>query len=203
MKKVFKFGCLGIVAIVIIGIIGAIANGGSSSQTSGKPSTSTKSVETTTTPKSTKKATPKSAPKAFHVGQKVTVGKLVYTINKVSTVSSVGPSVDPTKANGKYVELNVTVINNGDKAVTIDSSYFTLLEGSKQFSADDMASMSANQNDNGNIQNSFFMQQLNPESSAKGNIVFDVSPSVASSKNLSVQVQEGIFGTVTETINLR
>jgi hypothetical protein len=78
-----------------------------------------------------------------------------------------------------------------------------LIQGNKSFNADSAASMSANQSENGNIQNSFFMQNLNPESKATGKIVFDVSPSIASASNLQLQVQEGVFGTKTALIDLK
>ena len=63
-----------------------------------------------------------------------------------------------------------------------------------------MASMSANQS--GDIDNSFFLEEVNPESKLEGKVVFDVSEATATSKDLKLKVQTGIFGTETEEIKL-
>lgn len=213
-KSLFKRWWFWVVVVIVIGGIGSAASGGgsksassstSSNNTSTNTSTTTKSTSSKTSTKATTTTAQPSQPtaKTYKIGDTVTVGKMVYTINKVSTASQVGPSVAPTKASGKYIVLDVTATNKGDEAVTIDSSYFKLMEGKKTFEADDMASMSANQDDNGDIKNSFFMQQLNPESKASGKIVFDVAPPVASAKDLQVQAQEGMFGANTAIINLQ
>lgn len=71
------------------------------------------------------------------------------------------------------------------------------------FEADSIASTTANQNEVGTIENSFFTEQINPGSEISGKVVFDVSPDVAEADNLKVEAQEGIFGSVTKTIKLQ
>jgi len=128
---------------------------------------------------------------------------MTYKINGQSTADQVGPSVLPEKANGKYVVIDVTLKNNGDKAVTVDASFFKLKRGGKTYEANSTASMSANQGEDGDIQNSFFMQDVNPDSEITGKVVFDVAPEVASASDLQLQVQTGVFGTQTQVINLQ
>lgn len=183
--------------IVIVVIIAIAASSGG-----GKDSTKQTTAPTTSTTKNSKESTKKPT-KSYKIGDTVTVGKMTYKINGMATDDRVGPKVLPTQASGKYVILDVTVQNKGNESVTIDTSYFTLLQGKKKFDADSEASMSANQGENGTIKNSFFLQKLNPESKARGKVVFDVAPSIASSKNLQVEVQEGVFGTVSKVINLK
>ncbi|MBU8919439.1 DUF3862 domain-containing protein [Bacillus sp. FJAT-29953] len=58
MKKFFKFGCLGVIALVILGIIGAIASSGgndNASTNTNKETTASKPAETSKPAESTKK----------------------------------------------------------------------------------------------------------------------------------------------------
>jgi hypothetical protein len=125
-----------------------------------------------------------------------------YTVTGVSTAKSVGPSILPTDAKDTFVVVDLTVKNSGDKEVTIDSSFFKLLDGSKTLSADSSASMSANQDESGQITNSFFLQQLNPDVEMSGKVVFDVSADQAASQSTKLKVQTGSFGTQTAEIKL-
>lgn len=151
-----------------------------------------------------KKETKKEEPKtSFKIGDTVNVGKMIYRVNEKNVASQVGPSILPQKASGQYVVIDVTLKNDGNEAVTIDSSFFKLKRGDKTYEADTMGSMSANQGENGNIDNSFFLQQLNPDSEITGKVVFDVAPEVAESAELQLQVQTGFWGTETEIIDLK
>ncbi|WP_408020169.1 DUF4352 domain-containing protein [Sporosarcina sp. USHLN248] len=145
----------------------------------------------------------KDEPKSFAIGDTVNVGKMVYRVNEKSVANQVGPKVLPQKASGQYVVIDVTLKNDGNEAVTVDSSFFKLKRGEKTYEADTMGSMSANQSDDGNIDNSFFLQSLNPDSEITGKVVFDVAPEVAESNDLQLQVQTGFWGTETEIIDLK
>ena len=109
----------------------------------------------------------------------------------------------PTKASGKYVVLDVTYKNSGNEAVTLDASFFKLVRGEKTYESDSMASMSANQGEDGTIQNSFFLQEVNPDMEITGKVVFDLAPDVAEATDLQLQDQTGLFGTETGIINLK
>ncbi|MFL0365335.1 DUF4352 domain-containing protein [Pseudobacillus sp. 179-B 2D1 NHS] len=200
MKKFFKFGCLGFIVLIVLGaIIGAMGGGDDSATESSEDS-----VETSTEPtENTKDKPKKEEKKAYKIGEEVKVGKMVYTVNGKSTADQVGPSVLPTKAGGKYLVLDVTLKNNGNEAVTVDSSFFKLKRGEKTYEADAEGSMSANQKEDGSIDNSFFLQELNPDLEMAGKVVFDVSPEIAEANDLQLQVQTGVFGTETEVINLQ
>lgn len=141
--------------------------------------------------------------KTYKIGDAVNVGDMGYTINSKETATQVGPSVLPETASGKYLVIDVNVKNSGDEAVTVDSSFFKLKQGDKTYEADSAASMSANQGEDGEIKDSFFMQQLNPNSEMNGKVVFDLSPDVAEASDLTLQVQTGMFGTETENISLK
>src|SRR5699024_4399011 len=141
--------------------------------------------------------------KEFSIGDQVDVGDITYTINEKSTTDEVGPDILPEKASDTYVVVDVTIKNNGNESITVDSNFFKLLLGDKTYEADSTASMSANQSDDGDVENSFFLQKVNPDSEITGNVVFDVSSDVAEDDELQLQVQTGAFGTETEVINLK
>lgn len=184
--------------VVVIVVIGLGNMGGSkdskSSSNSQKVSSSASSSNSNNTSAKTEKT--------YKVGQVVKVGSMQYTVTGVSTAKSVGPSILPTDAKDTFVVVDLTVKNLGDKEVTIDSSFFKLLDGSKTLSADSSASMSANQDESGQITNSFFLQQLNPDVEMSGKVVFDVSADQAASQSTKLKVQTGSFGTQKAEIKL-
>lgn len=194
MKKFFKLGCFGFIGlIVLIIIISAVSSGGDSDTSSNEPKEEVKEKK-------------KDAPKKeinYGIGDVVKVGDLEYTIKEKKEADQVGPSVLPEKASGKFVILEVSLKNKGNEAVTADASFFKLKRGEKVYEADSAASISANQGEDGQIENSFFLQEINPDSEAAGKVVFDVAPEVADASDLKVQVQTGVFGTETETITLK
>ncbi|TFJ93154.1 DUF4352 domain-containing protein [Lentibacillus salicampi] len=199
MKKFMKFGCLGFIGIIAIIVIISIASGGGETDTASTNGSNNDSANENKEDSSGEEKTEKLP----GIGEAVEVGAMTYTINEKTTAKEVGPSVAPETASGKYIVLDITAVNNGNEAVTIDGSYFKIKQGEKTFEADSMASTTANQNEDGTIKNSFFMEQLNPGSELSGKVVFDVSPDVAGADNLKVEAQEGIFGSVTKTIKLQ
>ncbi|MCY8940076.1 DUF4352 domain-containing protein [Peribacillus frigoritolerans] len=195
MKKFFKLGCFGFIGLIVLFIIiSAVSSGGDSDTTSNEPK-----EEVT---KEKKKDAPKKE-KIYGIGDVVKVGDLEYTIKEKKEADQVGPSVLPEKASGKFVVLEVSLKNKGNEAVTADASFFKLKRGEKVYEADSAASISANQGEDGQIENSFFLQEVNPDSEAAGKVVFDVAPEVAEASDLKVQVQTGVFGTETESISLK
>jgi hypothetical protein len=202
-KSIFKRWWFWVLAIIVII---AIASGGESDDTtqSTDKEESTK-AESASASKETKTTDSDSAKeeKSFSMNEEVKVGKMTYKVTSKTTADQVGPSALPDKANQKFVVVELTIKNGGDDAVTVDSTFFKLKRAGKTYEADAMASMSANQDESGNITNSFFAQKLNPDSEMSGKVVFDVAPEVANASDLQLQVQTGAFGTETELINLK
>lgn len=63
------------------------------------------------------------------------------------------------------------------------------------------STMYANQATNGDSA-AFFLQELNPESTLSGKVVFDVSEDTINDPSTQLQVQTGVWGTQTEKIKL-
>ncbi|VDG98863.1 Telomeric repeat-binding factor 2 [Lysinibacillus sphaericus] len=198
MKKFFKFGCLGIIALIVLIIVIVALSGGSddAGDTSGEKAPTSGETKTKDKPA-------KEEPAAGSVGKEMVVGKASFLVNEVTTADQVGPSVLPEKASEKFVVVNVTYKNNGNEAVSVDASFFKLKLGDKTYEADSVASMSANQGEDGAIDNSFFYQSVNPDSTITGFVVYDVAETVANSDELTLQVQTGVFGTETGLIKLK
>lgn len=182
MKKGL-FGCLGclgvvVIIVIIIAVIAAVFGGGDSSSSN------------------------KDETKDAKIGEKVKVDDLEYTVNNVETADSVGSQYSSSNADGKYIVADVTVKNNGDKAITVDSELFKLLNGKKTATADSSASTNANATDDPS-DIGFFLEQLNPDNEKTGKIVFDVSEKTAQSDKLKLQVKSGFFGNEKANIKLK
>jgi len=198
-KPFYKKWWVWVIAIIVVI---AIAGGGEEDDST-TVNSQPKSENTKTEAKADVSSKKEEKKDAYAIGDTVKVGKMEYKINGKSTGTSVGPSVLPTEAKGKFLVLDVTVKNNGNEAVMVDSSFFKLKRGEKTYEADAAASLSANQGEDGNIKNGFLADELNPDSEMTGKVVFDVAADAADATDLSVQVQTGVFGTETEAITLK
>lgn len=206
-KPFYKRVWFWILVVIVIAVLGNLATGKGSDNSSSEDSDSSSQTSKVADSKESKESSSSSSSsekteKAYKVGDKVTVGDMEYTVNKLSVTKTVGPTDFPTTAKGTFLVVNLTVKNIGKKSVTVDSSFFKLLDNGKEFSADSSGSMTANQDDTGNISNSFFLQELNPGVELSGNIAFDVSEDQANSQTTVLQVQTGAFGTQKGKISL-
>jgi len=179
-KKGWLFGCGGCLVLLILIIVGisactATITGGSNNDSDNK---------------------------THKMGEKVKNGDLEVTVNSVETKDSVGSQYAPTTPKGTFVVANVTIKNNGNKALTVDSNMFTLKYKDKSYDADSGASMSANQSDDGNIENSFFLEQVNPDSTTEGYVVFDVSDKVANTEGKKLEITSSLFSSKGVTFDL-
>ena len=133
--------------------------------------------------------------KVAGIGEVVKVGDVEFTVNGTSTTKNVGGEYGQD-AQGTFLVADVTVKNVGSESITTDASFFKLVSGEKTFDADSTAGIYANPN------SGFFLEQINPDLSATGKVVFDVSDEVIANPELLMQVQTGFFGTETGTIKI-
>jgi len=210
-------------------IIGAVSGGGDDNDSptpTGAASTDTASSENADskddTAKSDEKATDETAsakpekeaepakeepkeepkePEGFKIGDVANAGDMTYKVTSVKKETEVGSSFLTETAKGTYLVVEVEVTNNSDDSVFVDASFFTLMNGDKKFEADSTASMYANTNEDG-TNSSFFLEDLNPDLSLSGVVVFDVSDKVAKAKDNVLRAQTGFWGTETVDITL-
>ncbi|QSX20037.1 DUF4352 domain-containing protein [Priestia megaterium] len=204
-RSIFKRWWFWVIVVILVAAIGSNGSEEEKKDTAQQATAQPKEEKSpaTETKQEAPKEEKKEEKKGFGIGDTVKVGDMVYTVNSKTTATSVGPSALPTEAKGKFLVIDLKVKNNSDKSVTVDSSFFKLKHDGKTFEADAAGSMSANQGEDGNIKNSFFLEQLNPDLEMGGKIVFDLSPETVDASDLQLQVQTGAFGTETELINLK
>lgn len=198
-----------ILAIAAIIIIASVAGGGGEPDTTDgeKAQVAAESSEKATAEnspteeaeKKEEKSPEPEEPAGFRIGDTATAGDMTYVVKKVKTGDSVGSSFLEEKAKGKYVIVSVEVTNNSTEAAMVTSSFFKLKSGDKTFEADSMASIAATSDSE---DDSFFAEELNPDLTMTGVIVFDVSDKVASAKDNVLQAQTGFWGTETVDILL-
>jgi len=145
--KIFKFGCLGIIALFVIGIIAMVAGGGDSTE---KTSTDSKAV----------------SKEGVSSDVKIAVGSM-------ETVDSVGNEYTKEQAQGVFKILEVTLTNNQKDAITVDANSFKLVDNKgREFTYSTQGQTSFDLTNGGKTD--FFLKQLNPGLTQTGKIVFDI-----------------------------
>ncbi|MFL2106625.1 DUF4352 domain-containing protein [Desemzia sp. FAM 23991] len=183
------------ILLVVIVLIAVFSGGGDDDTTATNSNEASESSSTETS-----EATEED--KAFAVGDVVTVGDIDYTVNGVETTKSVGPSVYPTDAQDTFLVIDLTVKNNGNESIMVDTSNFKLIDGEKSFDADSSGSISANQDAEGNSLG-FFLENINPDVEMQGKIVFDVTEAQANSETAQLGLTDSMFSSDYTLVNLR
>lgn len=202
-----------IIAIVVIGGIGNMLDSDKKEadtpekEISQPSSSETKEESKPKTEKTTKKETKKTKEnkqeeKEYKIGEDVKVGDVLYKINSKETADSVGSEFLNSNPNEKYLILDVTIKNEGKKAITIANDFIKIYKGETEFESDFAATGYANMQKEGGSVTDFMYQKLNPESSITGKVVFDIPESVINDPQTQIQVQTGAWGTQTQKIKL-
>lgn len=207
MKKFRKFLKYGIIGIIVLGVLGMFIDDGEEAT----PVTEPTEVASADEPEESTEATEESSeateeevveeevveePKQLAgIGDKLQVGDVVFTVNERTRATNVGGDYG-VDSKGEFLVLNVSVENLGNEAITVDSSYFKLLANEKKYESDSSAGIYANK------QGDFFYEEVNPDLTLTGFVVFDISPDMHEAE-LTLQVQTGIFGTETGQIVLQ
>lgn len=189
MKKVFKFGCLGVVGLfVLLVIIGLMIDDTSTTTTTDEK------VENQSQETDEKKEEPSI--KKVGLGQELIVGNVTFIANSVDELNQITAGngmfkYTPDAEGAVFLNVNVTVKNNGKDMIQTDSSFFKLkTEDGVEYSpstvivADDKY---------------FTYEGINPGLALTGNVVFEVPSGLS---GLDLQVQTGFWGTETGIINL-
>lgn len=179
-KPFYKKWWFWVIAVIIVGVI-ASSGGGSGSSDSAKA------------PAEGDKAAPAAeAVKAAKIGDALKVGDLVFTVKDAAVTKELKSPLGNKK--GNWMVVTVAVRNGSKEAVTIDSSFFKLLEGdgtTYETDSDNLMYLDAEQN--------FFLEQINPKLEKTGKVLFAIPDGL---KDLKLQVQTGAFGTETGEISL-
>lgn len=170
--------------IVLIIIIAAASGGGPSTDSSNSNSTGDNGTSSTS-------AT------TYGLKQEAPAGDLTFTANSISKKTTVGSSYSAkTSQSGTYLLVNVTVENNGNETITIDSSLFSLTDSEgREFSHSNEGQTALIMSGS----NNFFLKQVQPGLSSTGDVVFEI-PTDAT--GLQLTVKPSIFSGKKAVINL-
>ncbi|EPZ0458558.1 TPA: DUF4352 domain-containing protein [Bacillus paranthracis] len=170
MGKIFKFGCLGFIGLIVLGIIVASLGGGDDK----KEQSSTGTKQETTAP----------------VAKEGESSKVKIAVGSVESVDSVGGEYLKEKAQGVFKVVEVTVTNNQKDAITVDANSFKLVDNKdREFTYSTQAQTAFDVGNGG--QSDFFLKQLNPGLSQTGKIIFDVP---ADAQGLVLKARGGMTG---------
>ncbi len=118
-------------------------------------------------------------------------------MEETSEIDSGNEFIENATTDGKYVIADVTIQNDKDESLTIDSSYFSISAGGAQYDpiTDGEVLMAMSEEDD------FFLEQINPGLSKRGKVVFEV-PKDVELASTTLHAQTGFFGTESIEINL-
>ena len=201
-KPIYKRVWFWVLAVVVLGSFATGGDDEAETITAADTQTQT-TTETETTAESSESAAPVAEEPApvepsFTIGQVVNVGDVEYTVNSLSTATTLGSEYSNQTANGVYLVVEVRVKNNGQKAMMVDTNLFSLVDGEIVYDSDGTATMYANTDESG-----FFLENLNPGLEKTGKVVFDVPQSTIDSSTKQLKVTTGFFGTESALINLQ
>lgn len=112
-----------------------------------------------------------------HVGprQAVIVDTLTWRVQGVRTAGTVGGDYLNETAAGEFVIVDVSVRNGKDESVTLSGDQATLVAAGKEYSSDTAAALTLSSETGGE---SLFLEELGPDLTQGGTLVFDVPPAV-------------------------
>jgi hypothetical protein len=148
-----------------------------------------------------KKSAPKSegtasVEKTCHMGELLKVGKMEYKVVDMSVKKQLGSEYINQKAQGVYLLLSVEVTNRSDQSVTVSDDFFKLKNGKKTYDSSSDAALFLGDK-------SIIFKKVNPDTTLKGMICFDVNENIAKSNTNILEVQTGIWGTEKGSIALK
>ncbi|WP_223635303.1 DUF4352 domain-containing protein [Planococcus sp. 4-30] len=127
------------------------------------------------------------------IGDAIVIDDVHYVINEVTNANNVGGEYGK-EAISQFTIVNLTVQNEQNEAIKVDSDQFQLVSGERTYEASGSAGIYANKDYD------FFYTEINPGVALTGNIVFDVP---ADLKNLELHIQNDLWGNKTGIVYLQ
>jgi hypothetical protein len=190
--------------VALLAVIGAVSSGsgsqGSSSDDSAAKSESGSKSEKRSEKKQScgTKATDDCTP---HVGEhgKVRVDALYWQVKSVKTAEEIGDMTYGLgeKADGVFVVVDLKLLSAKDESVTLTDNVFQLEVNGKTYDSDTEGTVAAV----GAGDDPFFLEDVGPDATSTGKVVFDVPNSVLK-KNVEMRFNELGFGTTHGYIKL-
>lgn len=131
--------------------------------------------------------------KTYNIGEVVELGNFSYKVNNFE----IRNSNDMQDRNDLIVSIDVTSESEKSENVSFEKR-FVLKIGDKTFEADSTRSRNANAG-----LNPFRYNQLNPDQTIKGFIVFNISKDQAESESINLLIKEESFSSGEATVKLQ
>lgn len=184
MGKIFKFGCLGFIGLIVLGAIAAALGGGDDK----KETTSSEPKQETQAP-AAKEEAKKEEPKK-ELSKEGESSKVKIAVGSVESIDSVGGEYLKEKAQGVFKVVEITITNNQKDAITVDANSFKLVDNKdREFTYSTQAQTAFDVGNGGS--SDFFLKQLNPGLSQTGKIIYDVP---ADAQGLVLKARGGMMG---------
>jgi hypothetical protein len=136
-------------------------------------------------------STPKATLVTYNIGDKVGVGNLTYTVNKIEKAEYVRNQYGSVKANGIFVTLNMTIENNGNDSTTISPDYAKIIcSQGRTYTSDQFNS--------GYLNSNILVQKILPKHLVSGQALYDVRRGIT----CNLQVTDNPKGGNTQLISL-
>jgi hypothetical protein len=129
-------------------------------------------------------------------GKKVTVDGLVYSVLSVKTAKSLGnPTIGTDeRAAGTFVIVQLSLHSTKNEAVTLTGDTVKLVaRGAAEYSPDSEGSTAALLSAGSGADKPFFLEDVQPDTTTRGTIVYDVAPRVLR-RNPKLRFNELGFG---------
>lgn len=195
-KPIWKRWWFWVLAVIVIGAIGANSGENTNTETTTAPAQEQQKEQNSGGQQEAKKEEKKEQVKEYKVGDVVPVEKFEYKVNSIKTAKKIGNEFMNKTTNGQFLIINVTIKNNDKEARIIDTSLFKIIDSQgREFEplADGDVYV--------NVNTSFFLEEVNPNLSRTGNIVFEM-PKDAKGLKLEVNSGVGFAAGTTALINL-
>ncbi|MGE1217546.1 DUF4352 domain-containing protein [Bacillus toyonensis] len=184
MGKIFKFGCLGFIALIVLGAIAAALGGGDDE----KEKASSEPKQETQAPVA--KEEPKKEEPKKELSKEGESSKVKIAVGSVESIDSVGGEYLKEKAQGVFKVVEITITNNQKDAITVDANSFKLVDNKdREFTYSTQAQTAFDVGNGGS--SDFFLKQLNPGLSQTGKIIFDIP---ADAQGLVLKARGGMMG---------
>jgi len=118
--------------------------------------------------------------KAAEVGDRLTLQGTTYRVTRAEKTASVGSDeFDTVLANGQFVVVSLTLTNRTNGPVTIVDDNIRLIGGNgKNYSTSSDASLA--------VEDAFLLEEIQPDVSQKGTLVYDIPPKAVKGSRLEV-----------------
>lgn len=177
MKKLLKWGGIGLIILIVIAVIAG-------SGKSDNPSSNTNNPASTAS--DNKQAETKTVAK---LNEPVTDSDLVFTATAVETATTLGNQYTKKDAQGTFQIITLKIENKGKETKTVDSSMITLTDSQGRKFDRSIEGQTAKGLSQGKVD--LFLQQVQPGLNVTGDIVFDVPDDAT---GLKLLVKGSYFG---------